>query len=203
MRWSLVLTSCGSEGERRASKRSWTALETLFTFCPPGPEARIKLSSSSPSFSQMRSVTRIMAATREGAEIARKTACGQGAGRGSTPASAATRFPNANRLLPTCVLILPILGRPEIGAWAARPPRDIDAGLAAPIDAEGRALLRAFHRAFQHAGRRRRSFALDARRRRGGAALFPGGDGPRARSRRHHARGADRGAAHLHHAVRP
>ncbi len=28
-----------SEGEFRTSKRSWTAVETLFTFCPPGPEA--------------------------------------------------------------------------------------------------------------------------------------------------------------------
>ena len=30
--------------ERRASKRSWTALDTLLTFCPPGPDARMKLS---------------------------------------------------------------------------------------------------------------------------------------------------------------
>ena len=34
------------------------------------------------------------------------------------------------------------------------------------------------------------------------AAPLPDRDGPRARRRRHHPRGADRGAPHLHHAVR-
>ena len=39
---SRVRTASGSEGERRASKRSCTAVATLLTFCPPGPEARTK-----------------------------------------------------------------------------------------------------------------------------------------------------------------
>ena len=30
-------TSPASDGERSTSKRSWTAVETLLTFCPPGP----------------------------------------------------------------------------------------------------------------------------------------------------------------------
>ena len=33
--------------DHNASKRNCTALEILFTFCPPGPEARTKLSSIS------------------------------------------------------------------------------------------------------------------------------------------------------------
>ena len=37
-------TSVGSEGERRASKRSCTAVEEVLTCWPPGPEARTKLS---------------------------------------------------------------------------------------------------------------------------------------------------------------
>ena len=44
-------------GEARTSKRNCTALDTLLTFWPPGPELRIKLSSSSPSGMTMRGVT--------------------------------------------------------------------------------------------------------------------------------------------------
>jgi hypothetical protein len=51
-----MATSFGSEGERRASKRSCTALDTLLTFCPPGPEARTKDSSNSESSMAMLSV---------------------------------------------------------------------------------------------------------------------------------------------------
>src|SRR4051794_9337575 len=47
-------------GERAASKRSWTALATLLTFCPPGPPARMKLSSISRSSSAMREVISII-----------------------------------------------------------------------------------------------------------------------------------------------
>ncbi len=42
-RISRTATSFGSDGERRTSKRSCTAVESLLTFCPPGPEARTKL----------------------------------------------------------------------------------------------------------------------------------------------------------------
>jgi len=42
-----MATSFGREGERRASKRSCTALAVLLTCWPPGPEARIALSSIS------------------------------------------------------------------------------------------------------------------------------------------------------------
>ena len=42
-------TSGGSARERAAWKRSWTAVATLFTFCPPGPPAWMKRSSSSSS----------------------------------------------------------------------------------------------------------------------------------------------------------
>ena len=42
-------TSSGRLGEWRTSKRNCTAVETLWTFCPPGPDARIKLSCSSSS----------------------------------------------------------------------------------------------------------------------------------------------------------
>ena len=42
-------TGCDRDGEVAASNRNSTAEETLFTFCPPGPEARIKLSVSSQS----------------------------------------------------------------------------------------------------------------------------------------------------------
>ncbi|MNL62033.1 hypothetical protein D3C87_1860140 [compost metagenome] len=37
----------GTLGELRRSKRNCTALATLLTFCPPGPDARTKLSSIS------------------------------------------------------------------------------------------------------------------------------------------------------------
>src|SRR5690606_17759398 len=40
-------TAGGSEGEPATSKRSSTAVETLLTFCPPGPPARTKRSTSS------------------------------------------------------------------------------------------------------------------------------------------------------------
>src|SRR5581483_11001004 len=53
-------TSFGSDGERRASKRSCTADETLLTFWPPGPEARTKDSDSSDSLIEIVSVTGIM-----------------------------------------------------------------------------------------------------------------------------------------------
>ena len=55
-------TSVGSEGEWRTSKRSWTADATLLTFCPPGPEARTKLSESSDSSTDSVGVIGIMAA---------------------------------------------------------------------------------------------------------------------------------------------
>src|SRR5580698_3106556 len=54
---SRIATSFGRLGEPRASNRSSTALATLLTFCPPGPEARTKLSSSSPSGISMAGVT--------------------------------------------------------------------------------------------------------------------------------------------------
>jgi hypothetical protein len=37
----------GRLGEAMALNRSWTAVESLLTFCPPGPGERMKLSSSS------------------------------------------------------------------------------------------------------------------------------------------------------------
>src|SRR5436305_3997707 len=42
-------TSAGSERDWPTSKRSWTAVETLLTFWPPGPEARTKVIVSSES----------------------------------------------------------------------------------------------------------------------------------------------------------
>src|ERR1051325_6585884 len=48
-RMSRTATSLGNDGERRASKRSCTADDTLLTFCPPGPEERTKDSDSSDS----------------------------------------------------------------------------------------------------------------------------------------------------------
>src|ERR1700677_1039390 len=44
---SRTATSFGRFGELRASNRSSTALATLLTFCPPGPEERTKLSTIS------------------------------------------------------------------------------------------------------------------------------------------------------------
>ena len=43
-RISRTATSLGSDGECRTSKRSCTAVDTLLTFCPPGPDERTKLS---------------------------------------------------------------------------------------------------------------------------------------------------------------
>src|SRR6516162_7857025 len=43
------LTSAGSERDWPTSKRRWTAVETLLTFWPPGPEARTKVIVSSES----------------------------------------------------------------------------------------------------------------------------------------------------------
>ena len=48
-RFSLVFTGPLSCGERSASNRSSTAVSTLLTFCPPGPEEREKFSVSSQS----------------------------------------------------------------------------------------------------------------------------------------------------------
>src|SRR6476646_10103012 len=42
-------TSDGRERDWPTSKRSWTAVETLLTFWPPGPEARTKVIASSES----------------------------------------------------------------------------------------------------------------------------------------------------------
>jgi hypothetical protein len=42
-------TSAGSEGDCRISKRNCTAVETLLTFWPPGPDARTKVNVSSES----------------------------------------------------------------------------------------------------------------------------------------------------------
>src|SRR5271154_4661036 len=44
---SRIATSFGRLGDPRASNRSSTALATLLTFCPPGPEERTKLSTIS------------------------------------------------------------------------------------------------------------------------------------------------------------
>src|SRR5215470_18987327 len=57
-----VRTASGRLGEPRTSKRNCTALESLLTFCPPGPEARMKCSSSSRSPMAMVLVMRIIAA---------------------------------------------------------------------------------------------------------------------------------------------
>jgi len=48
-RRSRALTSSGSDGLAPMSKRSSTAVETLLTFCPPGPEARTCRNSNSAS----------------------------------------------------------------------------------------------------------------------------------------------------------
>jgi len=57
-RISRARTVAGRLGERATSKRSSTAVETLFTFCPPGPEARMNSSLSSDSGISMVLVTR-------------------------------------------------------------------------------------------------------------------------------------------------
>ena len=56
-------TSFGSDGDCRTSNRSCTAVESLLTFCPPGPDERTKLSSSSDSSMLIWSVMRIMTCT--------------------------------------------------------------------------------------------------------------------------------------------
>ena len=56
-RASRARTASVSEGDRRASNLSCTAVETLLTFCPPGPEARRNTSSSSAGSMAMVSVT--------------------------------------------------------------------------------------------------------------------------------------------------
>ena len=48
-RISRSRTPSGRDRELRTSKRSWTAVATLLTFCPPGPEERMNRSSMSPS----------------------------------------------------------------------------------------------------------------------------------------------------------
>jgi hypothetical protein len=53
-------TAHGREAERGISKRSCTAVATLLTFCPPGPEARMKVSSISFSSSTMPGATLII-----------------------------------------------------------------------------------------------------------------------------------------------
>lgn len=52
-------TSAGSERELTRSKRSCTAVATLLTFWPPGPDARTNANSSSDSSREMREVTAI------------------------------------------------------------------------------------------------------------------------------------------------
>jgi cysteine desulfurase len=57
---SRVRTFSGREGEFLTSKRSWTAVETLLTFWPPGPEARTNRMVISRSGIRMSLVTAIM-----------------------------------------------------------------------------------------------------------------------------------------------
>src|SRR3569623_1648126 len=54
-------TGSGSEGEWATAKRNCTAVDTLLTFCPPGPEARTNASWISRSSSSIWALTRIMA----------------------------------------------------------------------------------------------------------------------------------------------
>src|SRR4051812_14092622 len=56
-------TSSRNDGEWRTSKRSCTAVLSLLTFCPPGPEARMNRSCSSCSSMLIVSVMRIMRAS--------------------------------------------------------------------------------------------------------------------------------------------
>jgi hypothetical protein len=46
----------GSDGDPIRSKRNCAAVDTLLTFCPPGPEARMKLIVSSPGSSESAAV---------------------------------------------------------------------------------------------------------------------------------------------------
>lgn len=87
---SRCRTSSGSEPERLTLKRSCTAVATLLTFWPPGPEARTKRSSISESSSEMSRVTGIM---RKPANFARmifftprQTHSGVGTMSGNVPA---------------------------------------------------------------------------------------------------------------------
>src|ERR1700676_1598813 len=62
-----MMTSTPSRVSRRPASRSSrmrTAVDSLLTFWPPGPEARTKCSSSSRSSMLMRSVIRIMTRSR-------------------------------------------------------------------------------------------------------------------------------------------
>jgi len=58
-------TGSGSDGDRPTSKRSCTALETLLTFWPPGPDARTNASSISEGSMTMVSLTRSIALRRQ------------------------------------------------------------------------------------------------------------------------------------------
>src|SRR3989304_5019143 len=61
-RSARMRTSPGKDGEWRRSKRNCTAVDTLLTFWPPGPEARMKVSSISRGSRAMVRVISIMAA---------------------------------------------------------------------------------------------------------------------------------------------
>jgi hypothetical protein len=79
-RWSRSRTSAGNDGERRASNRSCTALATLLTFCPPGPEDRTKYSAISRSSRAIFAVTGIIADSYPGlspSEIGGKSEIGR------------------------------------------------------------------------------------------------------------------------------
>jgi hypothetical protein len=53
-------TSTGMDGDSWALNRNWTAEDTLFTFCPPGPGARMNTNSISCSLSLIDGVISIM-----------------------------------------------------------------------------------------------------------------------------------------------
>src|SRR5262245_58823379 len=57
-------SSSFSDGEWATSKRSCTAVETLFTFWPPGPEASTKLSLTSSSPMEIASLIKMRAIAR-------------------------------------------------------------------------------------------------------------------------------------------
>jgi hypothetical protein len=65
-RSSRARTAAGNDGEWRTSKRSRTAVATLLTFCPPGPDDRTKSSSNSPKPIEISSVIRIRVFGRSG-----------------------------------------------------------------------------------------------------------------------------------------
>ena len=62
-------TSAGSERDWPASKRSWTAVETLLTFWPPGPEARTKVIVSSESGMNMGNAISRIARAAQGSSL--------------------------------------------------------------------------------------------------------------------------------------